>query len=644
MKVFLVFVFVLMSAFSPAHAAEEVKAKEVVVTATKTEAEIEDVPATVEVITKEEIKAKGAEKLRDIIGLAISVYKQGFMAREDSAVSIRGFKPEQTLILIDGRRITGEVSLAYEIDRITLENVERIEIVRGPASALYGTDALGGVINIITKSPEKFSFEFAPEYGVFSGGKGEQRSYSARLDTGKLGKFGFSLSGSLINRNPFIAQDNRYLVSDAEHKNFAMKGTYDFTKNTALIFDAEYMKEDSVDKAPGRMILDRYIDDNTRYNLSLGLSHRSPQIDYLIRAYTSIYDKDYEFRNDSTGALIDFTEAERNTTVLEGKVTKEFFKKHLLTIGAEYRHEFFKGTRIATGKGTYSVTREGVTLIGSEAKLNYWAGYIQDEWQVSDALIIIPALRYDDSDKFKGEISPKLGITYKLLPDLRVKLNYGHGFKTPTPRELYLDFRHPGPRYRILGNPNVKPEKSDSYEIALEGERGIFSGRAAYFYNDVEDLITTTQVACPAGTPAGWTCYQYVNINKAEIQGIEIEAGARLSKEMSLKAAYSHLIAKDKDTGARLTNRTRNKVVAKSIYDNKPAGFKANLWWEYLDGLLWQTNPTVEKEYGLWYLSLSKDIAKNLELYAGVDNLFDKKDNDIPLVGAFYYGGVRMKF
>jgi len=644
-----ILVFWLLMAFAPITAIGEegkdvVKVKEVVITATKTEQELEDVPASVTVITKQEIEAKGAKKLRDIINFAVGVYKQRFMVREDSEVSIRGFKPEQTLILIDGKRFTGEVSHAYEIDRLTLENVERIEIVRGPVSALYGTDALGGVINIITKPSEKFSFEFTPEYGFFGGVKGEQRSYSARLDTGKIGNFGFTLSGSLINRNPLINQNGAYTVGDAEHKNLALKGTYDFTKNTRLAFDAEYMKEDSIDKSLSRTTLFRYIDDNVRYNFSLGLSHKSPELDYLLRAYTSIYDKDHEARTDGTGALTDFTEAERRTSVVEGKITKELFKNHLTTFGMEYRNEFFKGTRLKTGKGTYSVTREGITLTGSEAKLNYWAGYMQDEWQAFDNLILVPAIRYDDSDEFEGKLSPKVGVTYKVLPNLRVKASYGHGFKSPTPRELYYDFSHSGPRYRILGNPDVKPEKANSYEIAVEAEKGIFSGRASYFYNDVEDLITTTQVTCPAGTPAGWRCFQYKNVSKAEIQGIELEAGARLTKALSLNASYAYLDAKDKDTGQRLQGRTRNKIVAKANYENKAAGFKASLWWEYIDGLLYQTNPDIEKEYGIGYLSLSKELTKNFELYAGIDNIFNKKDNDIPIAGAFYYGGVRMRF
>lgn len=622
---------------------ESVKVKDVVITATKTEVLLSDVPASVEVITEEEIKAKGAEKLRDIIGFATGIYKEPFFAREDSRVGIRGFKPEQTLILIDGRRLTGEVSNAYEIDRITLENVERIEIIRGPASALYGSDALGGVINIITKSPEKFSFELTPEYGTFEGGKGGQRSINARIDSGKLGNLGVSIVGSLINRDALFNEKGASLIGDGEHKNLSFKAIYDFTNATRLTLDAGYMKEDVKDLALVSSALYRYTDDNERQNLSLGLSHKTPEFEYQLRAYTSIYLKNQETRRDSTNAISDFTEAERQTPVIEGKISSELFKSHLFTLGGEYRNEFFKGTRLDTGEGRFTVTKEGITMTGSEAKIDYWAGYVQDEWQASDNLLIIPAIRYDSSDKFENEISPKIGATYKIVPELRVKVNYGHGFKSPTPRELYYDFRHSAARYRVAGNPNIKSEKSDSYEVAIEGEKGIFSGRAAYFYNDVRDLITT--VEDPAYAPAaGWRGFVYKNIQKAEIQGMELEGGAGFNNGLSLQASYSYLDAKDKDTNQRLVNRVKNKIVAKGIYDSKPLGLKVNLWWEYIGGLLWSTNPFVEKEYDIYYLSLSKNITKGTELYAGVDNLLNRKDADIPIVGSFYYGGIRVNF
>lgn len=645
MKVLLVFLFSLVIMVNTAFSEDVTKAKEVVITATKTEAELEDVPASVQIITKKEIEAKSAMRLSEILDMATGIYQYGYMAREKSQVSIRGLKPSQTLILIDGKRLSGELTSAYEIDRITLDSVERIEIVRGPVSSLYGSDALGGVINIITKTPEKFSVRLNPQYGFYSGKKGENKSINATVDSGKIGDFGFVLSGSLLKRNPVFTLDRSTIQGEADHKSFSIRATYDLSKHSKLLLDTSYLKEQSEERTVSRNIVYRDIDNNDRYNVSLGLSHKSPEIEYILRSYISIYDKDYETRRADNNSLSNFAEAKRTIPVFEARVSKELLKNHLVTLGAEYRQETFKGTRIKTSSGIYRVTREGITQDGSEAKINYWAVFVQDEWQVTDKLLIIPALRYDDSNKFKSDVSPKIAATYKFTPNLRAKLNYGHGFKSPTVNDLYIEWRHVPVRYLISGNPNLKSESSNSYEGAIEGEYGTFSGRIAYFINDVKDLIDSQSVNCPAQIPAGWTCYTYANRSKAKINGAEIEAVLRITDELSLRASYSYLDAKDKLTKERLTHRFKNKILAKASYDSKPLGLRVNAWADYVGGLLLQqANPRIQKDYTIVSVNVAKDLLKSLELYAGIDNLFNKKDNDIPIIGAFYYGGVRMKF
>jgi len=175
------------------------------------------------------------------------------------------------------------------------------------------------------------------------------------------------------------------------------------------------------------------------------------------------------------------------------------------------------------------------------------------------------------------------------------------------------------------------------------------SGRIAYFMNDVKDLIESVEVIpTPAGTPLDWRVFSYQNIAKAEIQGVEASLGLSVTKELSLSGSYAYLDAKDKTTNLRLLMRPKHKVITKAAYNNAALGLRANIWGEWIGNNLWQraagTAPEIVKDYALWYLSASKDITKNIELYAGIDNLFNKKDEGIPLVGSFYYGGIRMKF
>lgn len=652
MRSLLVFCFLITLFVSTVFAArdeedEDIKTKKVVVTATRTEAEIKEIPSTVVIITKDEIESRGAEKLKDIIRFdeSLNIIKSG---SNRDIPSIRGFKAEHTLILIDGKRLAGEDTRENELDRITLENVERIEIVKGPVSSLYGTDALGGVINIITRAPERFTLKLRPEYGLFDGGEGKQKNINAYISK-RAGNLGLSFSGTFLGSSPYYKEDQTTLQGDGEKKTVSLKADYDLTRFAKLTFDAAYMKEDIETRSLSSSVLYRNIDDNERYDLALGLSHRSPDLEYSLRGYISIYDKDYEYRILSTNALGQFTVAERKTPVVEGKVTKELFKDHLFTLGGEYRQEFFKGNRINTGEGAFTETREGITEQGSEAEINYLAGYLHDEWQVSDSLLIISSVRYDDSDKFESKMSPRIGVTYKIFPELRLKASYGQGFKSPTPRELFYEFRHIRARYMVVGNPEINSERSDSYEVSLEGERGTLSGKVVYFYNDIKDLIEAVQVVPPpAGTPDGWKYFIYQNISKARIQGVEAEIGLSFTKELSLKGSYAYLDARDETKDTRLTKRPRHKAVPKLIYDNKAIGLRGNIWGEYIGDNLWQvasgTTPEKVKDYALWYMSLAKDLGEHLEVYAGIDNIFDREDDDIPLIGAFYYSGVSVKF
>ncbi len=621
--------------------AQEAELREIVVTASKTEEDIKDVPASVEVITRQQLEARGAIKLNDILRLATGVYQYTGLTRDNSAVSIRGFDNKQSLILIDGRRLSGEPTGVFEIDRITVEDIERIEIVRGPVSALYGSDALGGVINIITRTSEKPFFQFHPQFGTYRG-DGNRTTISGIAGSGDLGRFNVILSGLYQRQKPLIV-NNDTTLDDGDLKRVSMKTHYSFSKSTKLMFDGSYTKElvRLQTETMGQINSSRY--DNYRYDLSLALDHRSDLVDLFVRGYTSVYNKDYEQRNKKTGALTDFYPAERKTPTVEIRATKELLKGHVTTLGAEYRSDYYRGAKVTTGEGTYSETREGLTRSGSEKTIGYWAVYLQDEWIIDNSLILVPALRYDDSDKFSSNISPRLGVTYKVYPNLRLKANIGQAFRSPNVEELYQFFTTRMARFwnSVRGNPNLKPEKSTSYELALEAETGKFRGRTALFYNDVKDLIKNVLTG-GKGTATDPQVFVSQNISKARIQGFEIESGVEITKGLDLRASYTYLDAKSKTDDKPLTLRPKHKLVAQGSYQYKPWDVRLDLWTEYIADYV--MSDYEEKSYNTWHFNISKDINKNFNLCVGIDNIFNKKDSEIPLNGVFYYAGLRARF
>jgi outer membrane receptor for ferrienterochelin and colicins len=223
---------------------------------------------------------------------------------------------------------------------------------------------------------------------------------------------------------------------------------------------------------------------------------------------------------------------------------------------------------------------------------------------------------------------------------MRLKLNYGHSYVAPSAPQLYKDWYGMGGKYHIIGNKDLKPELSDSYEIALEGEKGRFNGRIAYFYNDVTDLIDSVY-SHDEGPKTKVSIYQ--NIGKAEIQGVELEAGFRITDDLTFKAAYSYLDAMDKDTDERLEQRAKNKIIAKLYYTNPRYDFDVNLWGEHTMDYLED-----EKNYDFTLLNLNvkKRLSKRIDIYVGVDNLLDEKEEDLhdKLLGTMVYAGVNLSF
>jgi len=642
-----------------AFAAEQETAMEsMVVSATRTESSIKETSAAVTVITGEEIEAKGATRLKDILRFSTGLYFP-----QDDAVSIRGMNPNQTLFLINGKRFTGEVDGQFEINRLPVNNIEKIEIVRGPVSALYGTDALGGVINIITTKPDELRFAIDTQYGVFTeDSDGDQKNITLNADVPFSEKYAASFSGAWRDYGRLDNSRNESIQKEGDEKTFGLDFFYDLSDSNTIVLRGDYMDEEGDNFANRNMI--KMTDDNQRQNYSLSWKHNSDSFESEIQAYTSIYDKDFEVRHNWMNKLLKFIDAERTTSVLEGHGTT-MFATHRVTGGAEVRQETFKGNVLHTGEDAYRVSREGVSYVGSGIDINYYAAYLQDEWLLTDDLSLIGAVRYDDSDAFDNEISPKIGFVYRFLEDndsgLRLKANYGHGFKTPTPADLYLETVLHDKKMMLLPNENVGAETSESFDISLEGDIGKVSGKISYFQNDVDDLID--RVFSGRKDPVtGYKIFHSENIRKAAIKGFEAEIGYSFLENAGLHASYMYLDARgDTLVGPppmkmfkekRLEQRPESRITFRTWYNHNPWGLKLNLWGEYTGGMLLNyerdkmNNITGEntKDYWVWYANISKAIGENMELYGGVNNIFDKKDDDIPLYGTFVFAGIRVAF
>lgn len=642
---------VLSAVSIPAYAAQRaenapetlVHTDEIVVTASRTEQEVKETPSAVEVITRADIDKMGAETLAQALKLAIGIDIQE-NAMVGNRSGLRGMNTNQTLILVDGRRVrtenTSETMNYYELQRINMDDVERIEIVRGAVSSLYGSEALGGVINVIRKRPAKAQASLTLDWTT------RQSDQGIRLDSGKVRKWAFSTS--------FKHMDVRQRGTDAGSNMYGKKyffnidGRMDVAQNKWLDVFFDYLKEDLYMKDS---LTQGTSYDHDRFSAGVKYSGRDRRGDYELQTYYTYFDKNQRTRNRASGGLDSFDDMKYNSLIFDGRRSMQIAPNHLLTVGGEYRKEDYESTRI---RGSHRKTLEGVTNQFGDSSMNYAALYLQDEWVASPRWLLIPSIRWDYNDVFGSEITGKLGTTYKINKGLRFKANIGTAYRAPTASELYFDWRHtPRPRINVhvIGNPDLKPEKALNFDLGIEGERGKTSGKLTYFRNKVEDLIDTDKVTTPLPgfPPRVLVTSTYQNIDKATIQGVEFEVRQELGSGFALRGLYTYLDARDDQTNARLTGRARHKASLQLSYDDPRHGWNATLWQDWLTDYRYTERirgVDVQKSasIGLMNFVVTKKFNDQFSAYLGVDNIFNKESDALAYDGRIWRGGVRMTF
>lgn len=607
---------------------ENVQTRDVVVTASRTEQLVKDSPAAVEVITREDLDKMGAENLVQALQLAIGidVSENGMVG---NSVSIRGAKDNQTLIMVDGMRVrtenTDQTANNYELQRVNMADVERIEIVRGATSSLYGADAMGGVINIITKTPDKESTSLFLDYTT------KQADAGIRYATGKQGKWSGSFSYKRSDVHHFVLNGSS---SQYGHKDFFnMKAKYDIDQNKSLGFFLDYMKED--------LYLDSdftsYDHDRTKFGISYDGKDKKGK--YQIRMNYTMFDKDQNTRKN--GTLTGFDDIKFRTFTIDAQRSMQLNDEHLLTFGGEIRKEKYEGTRIGSGgDNVHVVTREGVDNYYSEKETTYYAAYVQDEWQIQDNWLMIPSIRFDHNSTFGNKVTYKLGNTYNLTDYARLKFNIGTAYRAPTEAELYMNWQHTpqstGMRQinvHVIGNPNLKPETSYNFDFGLEAENksGTTKAKVTYFrskYDNLINLETTTNITF--GRPIVIdNISNYVNVDSAEIQGVEAEVKQQLGKWFNVRGTYTYTDAKD-GNGARLEGRDRHKISLQLNYDGGDNGWSGTLWNDWHVGYWAADSSGTKTNNAMSALNfvVNKKIGANSSAYFGINNILDVKDDD----------------
>ena len=476
---------------------------------------LKEAPETKTIISRADLDRKGARTLSDALAAEQDV-QMGTDNMGRKTVSIRGAEPRHTLILVDGRRLAGGLSKYYgatdEVNRLGLDDVDHIEIIRGSGTARYGADAIGGVINIVTKVSHRQGVRLTTE-GSWIDVKGHQYNHSIGYSTGDLGNGTYmDFSYGWSKTAPFLYDNDGTSMQYYGNRN-PMSARVEFTigKDETLTISADRQTEDlRKDTTLGKFYAMNAYEDAWRNNFSIDWKKQTNKMDYRLRTYRTEYNSDTDFyvfpTSTAPGRWGYFDFLNRTDRVIEGSVGIMAHDKHYVTIGADYHDEYGEGTRISVPRqeGQY-VYRQYYQLSPVEgevdnATLTYYGIYAMDDWQVGKKLLLIPSLRYTNHSHFGANISPSIGATYKARNNVRFKANIGTSFATGGLAELYHDWEmyepslNPHPPFRngwlFEGNPELKPEKALNMDVSVEKDfNKKTSAKLTLFRNSFKDFM-----------------------------------------------------------------------------------------------------------------------------------------------------------
>jgi outer membrane receptor for ferrienterochelin and colicins len=643
---------------------------EVVITATRSARKLTNVAVPTALIGRKRIEQSGSLRLNDILAEQTGLF---ITQRFGKGVQMQGLNPDYTLILINGEPMIGRMSGVLDLSRISVGNISKVEIVKGPSSSLYGSEALAGVINIITEQPSADKLSATLRYGRFNTLDG---SINGSFKRGKSSGSGFLNSNSSDGYSllPFSAQKT---VEPFRRFTQQYQAAYDISPKTRLSAMVRYHHENIRNSIAvsnlGQTILSYGREVNQDLNVNPVLAHRfNSKLKTSLRGYYTSFASEQQLDvKDQAGTYDDrfrqrFFRLENQTDITLGDAMS-------VNVGGGYIMENVRSNRYDT--------------LGSVRTNTIGYLFLQHEWKPVQSLTLITGLRYDANRNYASVWSPKLALRYALSSRLALTGSVGRGFKAPDFRQLYLNFtnvaagsysvfgslsaRDEVERLRAAGQidyltpsygklQDLSPETSTGSNLGLQYQwKPGWSLKLNAFRNDVNHLIITDIIAYKKN---GGQVFSYLNVSRAFTQGLEAEA-AMAQGRFTYSLGYQFLVTADKDvlaqiragnvftrdelTGASrrlqrheyagLPNRSGHMANAKLFYASKDARWQGSLRLLYqsrwgvndVDGNgVINDNVTAEFARGFAQANLSagRTFSKGLSVMIGVDNLFNYKD------------------
>lgn len=572
--------------------------EEIVVTAARVARPLKETSSSVTIIDAGEIASTGENTVLEVLrGLpGLDVVQSGGPGATTSVFS-RGANSSHTLVLVDGVEVNSPTTGGFNFANLSVDNIERIEIVRGPQSTLYGSDAIGGVIHIITQKGRG-----EPRWGISAEG-GTFDTYRAALSaSGNIEPFYYSLSISRFDTDGISrAKVGR---EDDGHENTSLSAriSLSVSEDAELDFVLRYTDVNSdLDGFVGGTFADdlNYISDNESLIFSANFNQFLTE-KWRHKVNISVNDENMEHKDPDTLSH----NSKLNTRISGINWQHEFNPAETMSFvgGIEWEEQKALSKGVPWGE-TALVER-------FDESINNWGYYLNHQLNLQDSFFLSTGIRMDDHETFGSDINYQIGVTY-LFSELPVKLrsNWGTGFKAPTFNDLFW----PGG-----GNPDLLPEESTGYDLGVDfmGER-VHAG-VTYFHNDIDNLIAWA----PLGSGAG-------NVNKANTEGAELEVSIQPLDELRITANYTYTETEDRGTGKELTRRPVNKYGI-SFHYHPQDKINLNLYFNHVGDRWSNPDNTVELEsYTLVNVTASYDWSENLQVFLRGDNIFNEDYEEV---------------
>lgn len=654
----------------------------VFLTATRTSRKSSTLPIPIQIITESEIKSSNSLRLNDILN-----EQTGLITTTDfgggEGIQIQGLDPEYTLILIDGAPIIGRLSGTLDLKRFSLGNIKQIDVVKGASSSLYGSAALAGVINIITKLPKDgFSGDLNYRFSTYN-----TNDVAVSLNY-KKNKVGINAYFNRLNSDGYNLSDSEVLntVEPFTNYTFSTKLTYDFTPKTDLFLSTRYYNQNQDFIASETLSGKSYV---REWNTHLKINHIY-NLDWKIyfEFYTSKYKAD-EFLDDSNGSR--FSEGFYDQLLIKPEIRVKY--------STSSRAEFIAGV----GFNHETLDRSYFTM---NPIFNSPYIFIQHDSKPTENLNIIIGARFDSHNEYKSQFSPKLAFRHQFNNQFSVSGSLGYGFKAPDFRQLYFDFTNTTIGYTVLGynavstaipilqqqgqianliipvsefENELKPESSVAVNIGADYDLNQnLKFEFNFFRNSIKNLIDTQVIANKTN---GQNVFSYFNINQVYTQGLELNMYCKLGNSFKLSSGYQLLYAFDKaaknsfengEVFARenpsspsfelsksdyfgLFNRSRHMANLKINYTNPISNIDSSLRIKYRSkyGLLdsngngyLDSYDSFVNSYVVVDLGVNKKMNDNYYIGAGIDNLLNFTDtqNITNISGRIIYAKLNIQF